>query len=826
MFKNETRKGLSLGAIVSLVAALFVSAPAQAAGELTIVPNGGTSLEGLITEKFELDTYYTAPNAAGYADLSYVIEKPAGYMLDIEADATSGFSGTSGGFEGATYRMSASDTISPVITTATSAGQNFLTLLAASASGITSVSPKLAVKVTAFLDSSPRDGKLSAGDWQQTVTVNLNPHSAIADTLAIVAPYAGASKFTVSATATGINFTQLGGRFYAVVNNSGEGFSTASAAITGTSLAGGNWSASFDVASVSEGVTFSAALHYSADTTINIVDGERLSATVSQAVQAANIVGLTFSPVVGSNLIVGSTAAAGTSRINNPFTIHAYGYTGSSTVVTSAVNNYAVVSSRALSETVHVTINGVKYTQSALLPDALNLPAGKAAIAVSPVGFTADDTLTFTLNGQGKSAATYTVTLKTPTWTIKNEDVSDYAVVGAGVATTYNFSVEDQFKVKSNRVNQRLSAVTSGTGFSTSDPVLATVASGLASVAIATSPAAKTGSATLTVTLQTQDIDSGNWSDGDTHTVNLTVTTGGTTTGLSTSPAASTSGSISYIATTGISYSAISGISTKEAGATVTVAGDNLIIKSGTNTASGSLTFRAGASGAVSLELASEKAGTHTFSITVGTSVTTSQFVVEAATASAGASMTFDTSNIKPGATARITGTLVDANGNPVDTTVGSATILVTYVGAGIPIGTMPTETDADGEFSFTVLAGSADSGTAVVTAVYAKSGASTAAKDKVTATQQVTIGAVAAVADQKITVGTFKGYVAIYTKGYMGQKLSAKVAGKWLVVDPIAAYKSNDYSRTVRLTGAGYTITVDLYIDGAFVRSEVVTTK
>jgi len=59
-----------------------------------------------------------------------------------------------------------------------------------------------------------------------------------------------------------------------------------------------------------------------------------------------------------------------------------------------------------------------------------------------------------------------------------------------------------------------------------------------------------------------------------------------------------------------------------------------------------------------------------------------------------------------------------------------------------------------------------------------------------------------------------------------MGQKLSAKVAGKWLVVDPIAAFKSNDYSRTVRLTGAGYTITVDLYIDGAFVRSEVVTTK
>jgi len=139
----------------------------------------------------------------------------------------------------------------------------------------------------------------------------------------------------------------------------------------------------------------------------------------------------------------------------------------------------------------------------------------------------------------------------------------------------------------------------------------------------------------------------------------------------------------------------------------------------------------------------------------------------------------------------------------------------------------MPTETDANGEFRISILTSAADSGTFTLTATYLKAGANTAAADKISKVQTVTVGAAAASsADQKITVGTFKGYVAIYTKGYMGQKLSAKVAGKWLVVDPIAAYKSNDYSRTVRLTGAGYTITVDLYIDGAFVRSEVVTTK
>ena len=79
---------------------------------------------------------------------------------------------------------------------------------------------------------------------------------------------------------------------------------------------------------------------------------------------------------------------------------------------------------------------------------------------------------------------------------------------------------------------------------------------------------------------------------------------------------------------------------------------------------------------------------------------------------------------------------------------------------------------------------------------------------------------------DQKITVGTFNGFIAIFTRGYEGQKLSAKVAGKWLVQDPIENYKNFDYSRVTRNTGAGYEITVELYIDGEFVRTETVTTR
>ena len=80
---------------------------------------------------------------------------------------------------------------------------------------------------------------------------------------------------------------------------------------------------------------------------------------------------------------------------------------------------------------------------------------------------------------------------------------------------------------------------------------------------------------------------------------------------------------------------------------------------------------------------------------------------------------------------------------------------------------------------------------------------------------------------DTKLTVGSFKGFIAIYTKGYEGSKLSAKVAGKWLVVDSLdESWRSNDYSRTVRFSGAGYDIFVHLYIDGEYIRTDELTTK
>jgi len=80
---------------------------------------------------------------------------------------------------------------------------------------------------------------------------------------------------------------------------------------------------------------------------------------------------------------------------------------------------------------------------------------------------------------------------------------------------------------------------------------------------------------------------------------------------------------------------------------------------------------------------------------------------------------------------------------------------------------------------------------------------------------------------DRKLSVGSFKGFIAIYTKGYDGQRLSAKVAGKWLVVESLdESFQGKNYSRTLRETGSGHNIKVHLYIDSEFLRTDELTTK
>ena len=93
-----------------------------------------------------------------------------------------------------------------------------------------------------------------------------------------------------------------------------------------------------------------------------------------------------------------------------------------------------------------------------------------------------------------------------------------------------------------------------------------------------------------------------------------------------------------------------------------------------------------------------------------------------------------------------MTATLLDKNGNAVLSTTG-ARMLVEYAGPGIVIAAMPTDTNTLGQVSFTVLLGTNDKGTGVVTVSYDQgddgdfTGTATGDKD-VVATKSLTVGA------------------------------------------------------------------------------------
>ena len=177
---------------------------------------------------------------------------------------------------------------------------------------------------------------------------------------------------------------------------------------------------------------------------------------------------------------------------------------------------------------------------------------------------------------------------------------------------------------------------------------------------------------------------------------------------------------------------------------------------------------------------------------------------------------------VKPASTFQVKAKLADAYGNGVN--AGATAIKVTYTGPGIVFGTLPTTTDANGELQFAVLLGSNDTGTITVTVSYDQNGDLdyVDTKDLVTTATTVINATGVVAADAKVNVGSFKGYVALYAKGYKGKKMSAIVAGKWIVVASLAS----DFERVVRYTGAGYDIVTTIYIDGVSVQSFNVTTK
>ena len=252
-------------------------------------------------------------------------------------------------------------------------------------------------------------------------------------------------------------------------------------------------------------------------------------------------------------------------------------------------------------------------------------------------------------------------------------------------------------------------------------------------------------------------------------------------------------------------------------GALVTITGTGVGFKfttTGTSLAiygRDSITVRTGAAGTYSVEVYGGTGGLKTLSVTAG-AATASDTVTFAAGGAVSAFTLTTPGASEPGKTVDVFINLTDAYGNPVQ----GATVTLSSTGPGYLLNTTGT-TLATGKYSTKLLVGSNDSGTAVISATVTIAGVATTKTSSIV----IGVGAVAA-SEQKVNVGSFKGYVALYAKGYAGKKMSAIVAGKWIVVASLAS----NFERVVRYTGAGYDIVTTIYIDGVSVQSFNVTTK
>jgi hypothetical protein len=264
------------------------------------------------------------------------------------------------------------------------------------------------------------------------------------------------------------------------------------------------------------------------------------------------------------------------------------------------------------------------------------------------------------------------------------------------------------------------------------------------------------------------------------------------------------------------------------AGAVVTISGSTSILFSdGDVDSRGSITVVANASGEFSATLYSTTAMTDAV-ITVtalGASSTSKVSFVGAGIGEGTSLVVTMPAAVKPASTFQVKAKLSDAFGNGVNTVAGS--IKVTYSGAGIVFGTLPTETDANGELMFSVLLGSNDTGSVNVTVSYDQNadGDYVDVKDLVTAgtTAITATGKVAASSDTIVNVGTFSGKLVVYALNAAGSEVSYKIAGKW-VTQVVTSDLLQRYDRVVGATGA--TIKVDIYVDGVLKLAKSVVTK
>jgi hypothetical protein len=265
------------------------------------------------------------------------------------------------------------------------------------------------------------------------------------------------------------------------------------------------------------------------------------------------------------------------------------------------------------------------------------------------------------------------------------------------------------------------------------------------------------------------------------------------------------------------------------AGGTVIISGLGLLFNTGSLTESirqnytiGSISVTTSSTGEYLAQVRSNIAGEHIITVACGDSINPRVISFEAALASSGTRLEIQAPTSSSESSFEVTVSLRDLFGNPVQIQA-SGKFSLTYEGLGTATA-IPDVTDIDGIATFTVVLGSQRIGIGTVTASYDGDRNPATLDDNLVVSKKIYLGQPAP-SRQKIIVGTFKGYVAIYALGYQGNRLSAKVGKDWVIV-PAIPKSPNFLFRYVEPVGVGFDISVRVYIDRVLVDTVTLTTK
>lgn len=851
MFKTNSRKGLSLAAIVALVAsALSFSAPAQAAGEVSLETKSGTTYAALAGTTFSLTVNAgSLVPASSFIQLKTKVTNTGGTTYSATVSPTNGNATATGNVASTT-----SGTILKLTAASNTDSSAVITLLTANSSS------DAVLTLQSWLDANNNDTIDSSEFVSEVRTVTFYKTSSVTWTTTLTAPslaYGNSTLSAVVSTAQGINMAQLDNTEVqvafatvagAVYTRSGTATNASS---TGVFTSGENTTVPTGTntrkAELGE-ISISPATTYVA---VAVVDGAEAGSEVYSVVGAAGVSAIEDFAVTEDANAVEASGTATTVRAGSAIDLE----------YTAAVSKSAGVKAAA-GTLVTVTVTEDTLTSVSAVVGGGKTLSNASSTTSEKITFTvavaADGTVTVPLKVTLKDGQKFTIklsaeTIETSAVTVTAADTafgsivdlntigSEVIKVASGTATTLKWAVLDNFGepltgdfrvyLTNDKSSATVSAAVSSTGVSFSVTPTATTTY--------TALVQKYNTSSLTYVEAT----SGDDNDKDTHqvtvgasnaasAVTLTATTtsdlalnnkalkaidtrlGGTAPTLTTGNRATLSGQVTDV----------NGVATY---GTVTLTAPNVMFKVGEVYTLGSATVRTSATGAYGdIVVYSNKAGKVTVSATVGSATKDLGLTFAAAADTAGAKWVVTVPTyVTPGSTAQVKAQLLDTWSNPVKVTTTSK-ISVTYTGPGFVTGSLPNTTDADGMLSFSVLFGSADTGTATVKFSYDGDATASTTGDNVASSGTMTLGTAPTTPTAiKATIGTFTGYVAVFVKGAAGKKLSVKVAGKWAVVNPVVD-GAKGYYLFKRNTGAGYTAKVEVYVDGSLVANQTITTK